>query len=84
MPTCWCCAPAPATAAGKKAEARADIARALEVFPNYGDALVERGVMKFADGDAKGAQADWSQVVKLAPRSRAAALAGQYLSQTQD
>lgn len=70
-------------AAGRKAEARADIDRALEVYPGYGDALVERGAMKFEDGDAAGALADWRQVVRAAPRSRAAALAGEYLSQTE-
>jgi tetratricopeptide (TPR) repeat protein len=69
-------------AAGRKAEARADIDKALNVFPNYGDALVERGAMKFEDGDEKGANADWQKVVKLAPNSRAAALAGEYLSET--
>ena len=52
------------------------------IFPNYGDALVERGAMKYEDGDVKGADADWQQVVKLAPKSRAAALASEYLSQT--
>ena len=70
-------------ASGRKKEARADIDAALGIFPNYGDALVERGAMKFEDGDARGAVADWQQVVKLAPRSRAAALAGEYLSETQ-
>ena len=70
-------------AQGRKAEARADIERALGIFPNYGDALVERGVMKFEDGDAAGAAIDWQKVVKAAPNSRAAALAGEYLSETQ-
>lgn len=69
-------------AAGKKLPARADIDRALDIFPNYGDALVERGAMKFEDGDVKGAEADWNEVIKLSPRSRAAALAGEYLSET--
>jgi len=69
-------------AGGKLAEARADIERALQVYPDYGDALVERGAMRFEDGDVKGADADWRMVVKLAPRSRAAALANEYLSQT--
>jgi tetratricopeptide (TPR) repeat protein len=70
-------------AAGQKAEARADIERALDIFPNYGDALVERGAMKYEDGDAIGAAADWQKVVKMAPRSRAAALAGEYLTETE-
>jgi len=71
-------------AAGHKQEARADIEKALSIFPGYGDALVERGAMKFEDGDAKGARVDWQQVVKAAPRSRAAALANEYLSETDD
>jgi tetratricopeptide (TPR) repeat protein len=69
-------------AAGRKQEARGDIQKALDIFPGYGDALVERGAMKFEDGDARGARSDWQQVVKAAPQSRAAALAGEYLSQT--
>jgi len=70
-------------AAGRKAEARKDIDAALGIFPNYGDALVERGAMKFEDGDTRGAEADWQQVVKAAPRSRAAALASEYLTETE-
>jgi hypothetical protein len=70
-------------AAGRKADARKDIDAALAIFPNYGDALVERGAMKFEDGDARGATADWQQVVKAAPRSRAAALASEYLTETE-
>jgi tetratricopeptide (TPR) repeat protein len=70
-------------AAGRKKEARADIDQALGIFPGYGDAMVERGAMKFEDGDTRGAEADWQQVVKAAPRSRAAALAGEYLSETE-
>lgn len=70
-------------AAGRKADARRDIDTALSIFPNYGDALVERGAMKYEDGDVKGAHTDWQQVVKAAPRSRAAALAGEYLTETE-
>jgi tetratricopeptide (TPR) repeat protein len=69
-------------AEGRKAQARADIDQALDIFPGYGDALVERGVMEFEDGDDRAAKADWRSVVNAAPRSRAAALAGEYLSQT--
>jgi tetratricopeptide (TPR) repeat protein len=71
-------------AAGRKQEARADIEKALDIFPGYGDALVERGAMKFEDGDAKGARIDWQLVVSSAPRSRAAALANEYLTETTD
>jgi hypothetical protein len=38
--------------------------------------------MEFEDGDDRAAKADWRSVVNAAPRSRAAALAGEYLSQT--
>lgn len=69
-------------AEGRKAQARADIDQALNIFPGYGDALVERGAMEFEDGDARAAMADWRSVVKAAPRSRAAALASEYLNQT--
>ncbi len=69
-------------AGGDKKEARADIDRALAVYPGYGDALVERGAMKFEDGDAAGARADWQAVAKAQPSSRAAALAGEYLTET--
>jgi len=64
-----------------QAGARA-VERALDVYPNYGDALVERGAMRFEDGNEKGAIADWNLVVKLGPKSRAAALAGEYLNET--
>jgi len=70
-------------AAGRKAEARLDIEHALSIFPNYGDAMVERGAMKYEDGDAAGAQADWRKVVNTAPNSRAAALANEYLTETE-
>jgi tetratricopeptide (TPR) repeat protein len=70
-------------AAGRKAEARLDIEHALSIFPNYGDAMVERGAMKYEDGDAAGAQADWRKVVNAAPNSRAAALANEYLTETE-
>jgi hypothetical protein len=40
--------------------------------------------MKFEDGDTKGAEADWRLVIRLAPKSRAAALAAQYLTETRD
>jgi hypothetical protein len=39
--------------------------------------------MKFEDGDASGAQADWQKVVTAAPNSRAAALANEYLTETE-
>jgi tetratricopeptide (TPR) repeat protein len=66
-------------AQGRKAEARADIDAALALNPVFGDALVERGVMKFAAGDKNGARADWQQATTAAPGSAAAATAKKYL-----
>lgn len=45
----------------KKADAAADIVRALEVYPDYPPALVERGKMKYFAGDTAGAQRDWQK-----------------------
>ena len=61
-------------------EARADIARALQIYPDYPEALVERGAMKFEAGDASGARADWHAVVHAAPDSDAAAAAREHLA----
>ncbi|MFP4241115.1 MAG: tetratricopeptide repeat protein [Chitinispirillaceae bacterium] len=38
--------------------------RALEVFPQYSDALNNRGVVQFRRGDVMGAQRTWEEVVK--------------------
>ncbi len=48
-------------ALGRKADAATDIVRALELYPDYPAALVERGVMKFSVGDKEGARVDWKK-----------------------
>jgi tetratricopeptide (TPR) repeat protein len=56
-------------AQGKLREARADIARALDIYPNYPEALVERGAMRLEAGDRTGARADWQEAAREAPGS---------------
>jgi tetratricopeptide (TPR) repeat protein len=67
-------------AEGRRAEASADIAHALAVYPNYPEALVERGTMKLETGDANGARADWQTVIHAAPNGDAASAARQHLA----
>ena len=67
-------------AEGRRAEAGADIAHALAVYPDYPEALVERGTMKLETGDASGARADWQTVIHAAPNGDAANAARQHLA----
>jgi len=48
-------------AMNKKTDAASDIVRALEVYPDYPPALVERGKMKYSAGDSNGARKDWQK-----------------------
>jgi tetratricopeptide (TPR) repeat protein len=48
-------------ALGRKADSATDIVRALEIFPDYPPALLERGKMKYAAGDKNGARKDWQR-----------------------
>ncbi len=48
-------------AQNKKADAASDIVRALEVYPDYPPALLERGKMKYSAGDVGGASKDWQR-----------------------
>ncbi|MBU6298416.1 MAG: hypothetical protein KGJ79_10785 [Alphaproteobacteria bacterium] len=48
-------------ALGRKADAATDIVRALQLYPDYPAALVERGMMKFSVDDKEGARADWKK-----------------------
>lgn len=64
-------------AMGRKADARADLEHALRIVPNYPEALLERGELRFQSGDQNGAKADWQKVVARAPKSSAAAAAAQ-------
>ncbi len=68
-------------AESRRAEASADIAHALAVYPGYPEALVERGTMKLEAGDAAGARADWEKVVRSSPNGDAGAAARQHLAE---
>jgi tetratricopeptide (TPR) repeat protein len=67
-------------AMGRKADAATDIVRALEVYPDYPPALVERGKMKYSVGDDVGARKDW-QKAAASGQGQAAVDARQYLEE---
>jgi tetratricopeptide (TPR) repeat protein len=48
-------------ALGRKSDSAIDIVRALEIFPDYPPALLERGKLKYAAGDKNGARRDWKK-----------------------
>ena len=48
-------------ALNRKMDAATDILRALELYPDYPAALVERGRMKYEAGDKTGARGDWKK-----------------------
>lgn len=48
-------------AMGHKDDAATDILRALQIFPDYPPALVERGNMRLTAGDKFGARSDWKK-----------------------
>jgi tetratricopeptide (TPR) repeat protein len=48
-------------ALNRKADAATDIVRALDLYPDYPPALVERGKMKYSAGDTAGARKDWKR-----------------------
>lgn len=67
-------------AQNKKAEAATDIVRALEVYPDYPPALVERGRMKYSAGDSGGARRDWQKAASSG-QGETAAEAKRYLAE---
>lgn len=60
--------------------AKDSIAQALRLEPDNVEALLERGIIRQAQGDGAGARADWERVVELAPDSAAADLAAQNMA----
>ncbi len=53
---------------GRLPPALADIDRALALQPGFVDALLERGIIHHLMGDNAGARADWTKIVKTAPK----------------
>lgn len=70
-------------AMNKKADSAADIVRALEVYPDYPPALIERGKMKFSAGDIPGARKDWQKAASSG-QGETAAQAKQFLADIQN
>ncbi len=56
------------------------VAQALRLEGDNVEALLERGIIRQAQGDAAGARADWERVVELAPDGSAADLAAQNMA----
>ena len=69
-------------ALGRKADSASDIVRALDVYPDYPPALVERGKMKFSAGDLTGARKEWQKAAATG-RGQTAADAKRYLAEMQ-
>jgi tetratricopeptide (TPR) repeat protein len=69
-------------ALGRKADAATDIVRALEIYPDYPPALLERGKMKYAAGDTAGALRDWQKAAARG-QGQTAVDARRYLSESQ-
>ena len=51
-----------------------------QLYPDYPEALVERGTMKFETGDVAGARADWQAAIRAAPNGDAANAARERLA----
>jgi tetratricopeptide (TPR) repeat protein len=66
-------------AMNRKDGAATDIVRALELYPDYPPALVERGKMKYSANDVAGARHDWK--VAASGQGEAAQEAKDYLKQ---
>lgn len=60
--------------------ARADIDRAILINASNADALLERGNIRFDQGDSAGAKDDWQRVQTMAPKSAAAKAASANLA----
>lgn len=68
-------------AMNRKADAATDIVRALEIYPDYPPALLERGKMKYSVGDITGARRDW-QKAAASGQGETAADAKRYLAES--
>jgi len=56
------------------------VAQALRIEPDNVEALLERGILRQAQGDPTGARNDWERVIELAPDGAAADLAAQNMA----
>lgn len=68
-------------AMNRKVDAATDIVRALDIYPDYPPALLERGKMKYSAGDIGGARRDWQKAASSG-QGEIAADAKRYLAQS--
>jgi regulator of sirC expression with transglutaminase-like and TPR domain len=61
-----------------------DVNRALQLEPNHPEGLMERGILRYQEGDLRGARADWQAVIDLAPNTPAAVAARENLWRTEN
>lgn len=54
-----------AASKGKIDDAQHEIAKALEIYPQYSDAVAYRGILEMQTGDIKGASNDFQQAIQL-------------------
>lgn len=62
------------------AQAAESVVQALRLDGDNVEALLERGIIRQAQGDAAGARSDWERVVELSPDGAAADLAAQNMA----
>ncbi|MDX1710793.1 MAG: tetratricopeptide repeat protein [Rhodovibrionaceae bacterium] len=56
-----------------------NVNQALGIDPDNPEALLERGILRHAEGDNEGARADWEKAVRVAPKSPAGRASAQKL-----
>lgn len=65
-------------------DAQKQLARALEIYPHYSEALRERGILSFVIGNAQQAQSDLEQAIKYDPNNGMAYIALAAIFNNQD
>ncbi|WP_375594042.1 tetratricopeptide repeat protein [Algihabitans albus] len=61
-----------------------DVNRALELEPSHPEGLMERGILRYQEGNIGGAREDWQAVVDVAPNTPAAVAAKENLWRTEN
>lgn len=65
-------------------DAQKQLARALEIYPYYSEALRERGILSFVNGNVQQAQSDLQQAIKCDPNNGMAYIALAAIFNNQD
>ncbi|WP_119167650.1 tetratricopeptide repeat protein [Algihabitans albus] len=61
-----------------------DVGRALQLDPGHPEGLMERGILRYQNGNVSGARQDWQAVVDVAPNTPAAVAARENLWRTEN